>query len=130
VGCVDAHVASGAAVRHQRQRRGLSADDVMVDTPEIWQGLEREVIVVKHPLSGRRRLSAFTLEPGRFCVALSRHKVGCVIITRDGVGEALDAHSHNCADRALGSENAEWNGWRAHQRLWSELASRGRLVRS
>jgi hypothetical protein len=128
IGCVDPHVASGSVVRRHLQRRGMSTDDVMVDTPEIWQGLERRVMVVKHPLSGIRRLGEFTLEPGRFCVALSRHQVGCIVVTRDGVGEDLDAHSHNCADRALGAENAEWKGWRAHQRLWSELERRGRLL--
>lgn len=129
IGCADPHVASGAAIRRELQRRRLSPDEVMVDTPEIWQGLERPVMVVKHPLSGRSRLSAFDLEPGRWCVMLSRHQVACVVVGREGIGEALTAHQHDCSARPLGAENAEWLGWQAHVRFWEELERRQRIVR-
>jgi hypothetical protein len=126
---VDAHVASGAAVRRHLERRGVSTDEVMVDTPEIWQGLERPVMIAKHPLSGLRRFDEFSLEPGRFCVMLSRHQLACIVVGRDGVGEALERHSHDCAKRALGAENAEWAGWRAHSHIWGELERRECLIR-
>ena len=101
----------------------------MVDTPEIWQGLERPVMIAKHPLSGLRRFDEFSLEPGRFCVMLSRHQLGCIVVGRDGVGDALESHSHDCARRALGAENAEWAGWRAHSYVWNRLEQRGGLFR-
>jgi len=130
LGCIDPHVASGAAVRRQLRKRGISADELMVDTPEIWQGLERPIMVVKHTLSGLPRLSSFSLEPGRWCVMLSRHQLGCVIVGREGIGAALERHRHNCADRPMGVDNAEWAGWRAHVALWGSMERMGRIVRA
>jgi hypothetical protein len=129
VGCVDAHVASGAATRRQLRSRGLPPDEVMVDTPEIWQGLQRPIMIVKHPLSAEARLDEFSLEPGRMCVALSRHLLGCVVVARDGVGEVLNRHNHDCADVPLGAHDAEWAGWNAHHSIWTRLERLGRLVR-
>ncbi len=130
VGCVDSHVISGAATRRFLLESDIPVGDggIMVDTPEIWQGLERPVMVVKHPLSGTAKYDAFGFEPGRFCVMLSRHQIGCIIVGRQGVGERLDAHLHDCASRPLGAENAEWTGWNAHREVWVYLDSRGRLV--
>jgi hypothetical protein len=131
IGCVDSHVVSGAATRRFLLSEGLPVGDggVMVDTPEIWQGLERPVMVVKHPLSGAAKFDAFGFEPGRFCVMLSRHQVACFVVSRDGIGERLDAHLHDCASRPLESENAEWTGWNAHRAVWGFLEGNGRLVR-
>lgn len=65
LGCADAHVASGAAVRRELRAQKLPTEKLIVDTPELWQGLERPLMIVKHPLSGVPRLSGFSLEPGR-----------------------------------------------------------------
>jgi AAA domain len=129
IGYVDAHVASNAAVERSLRRRGISTE-VLATTPEIWQGLERPVMVMKHPLSGTGRFDRFSLEPGRLCVMTSRHQTACVIVGRDGVDRALAKHQHNCAERPSGAEDAEWTGWRAHDVFWSELEQKGRLVRA
>jgi AAA domain len=129
IGGIDTRVASGAAVRRALRLRGVSADMCKVDTPEIWQGQERPLIVVKHPLSGQGRIDSFALEPGRWCVMLSRHQLGCVIVGRDGIGETLAAHRHDCGARALGGANTEWNGWQAHRTIWERLEQEGRLIR-
>ncbi len=130
VGCVDPHVVSGAATRRCLLQLGMGVGEggVMVDTPEIWQGLERPIIIVKHPLSGAAKYDAFGFEPGRFCVQLSRHQVGCIVVSRGGIGQRLDAHLHDCASRPLGAENAEWDGWNAHREVWGFLEREGRLV--
>lgn len=128
VGGADAHVASGEAFRRELRRRSLGAA-TMVETPEIWQGLQREVMVVKHPLSGATRFDEFGLEPGRWCVMLSRHRRACVIVSRDGIGDLLDRHQHDCATRAMGVDNAAWEGWHAHSLLWRRLLELDRLVR-
>lgn len=86
-------------------------------------------MVVKHTLSGQRTIGEFALEPGRWCVMLSRHQLGCVIVGRDGVRETLDAHRHDCGARAIGAENDAWYGWQAHRSLWESLEQQGRLVR-
>lgn len=129
IGGADAHVASGEAFRRQLRRRALGPA-TMVETPEIWQGLERDIMVVKHPLSGATRFDEFGLEPGRWCVMLSRHRQACVIVCRDGIGELLDRHQHDCANRAMGATNFAWHGWRAHALLWQQLDEAGRLIRA
>lgn len=127
-GVVDPHVASCEHVR-SRLRRASIGGETMVETPEIWQGLQRPVMVAKHPLSGVPRLSQFELDPGRWCVMLSRHQLGCVIVTRDGVGEALEGHLHDSGERPGGAEDRIWQGWRAHLTLWRELKRLDRLIK-
>lgn len=129
IGCIDSHVASGAELTRQLQLEGFSPQEVLVYPPEIWQGNERPLMVIKHPLSGKEKLDSFALEPGRLCVALSRHQVACVLVGRDGVGKLLEAHSIDCGERAPGAENTEWHGWWAHQTLWNLLEEKNRLVR-
>jgi len=131
VGCVDMHVASGAALRRELLRRRVSVDastGVFVDTPEIWQGLQRPLMVVKYPLSGLSRIDQFALDPGRACVMLSGHQIGCVIVTRAGVEEALDEYQHDSGARATGAEDIAWTGRQAHGALWQELKRRGRII--
>ena len=42
--------------------------------------LEREAVVVLHPLAGYREAPAFATDPGRLCVALSRHRSHATVI--------------------------------------------------
>jgi hypothetical protein len=131
IGCVDAHVASGAALRRELLGMNISVDastGVLVETPEIWQGLQRPLMIVKHPLSGLRRIDQFALEPGRACVMVSRHQIGCVIVTRAGIAEALDDYQHDSGARPTGSEDTIWAGREAHWALWQELERRGRII--
>ena len=128
IGYIDAHVASNAEVTRRLRTRGFSPD-LTATTPEIWQGLQRPVMVTKHTLSGLSRLDPFALEPGRLSVMTSRHQLTNIIVSRDGVGSALEQHLHDCSERPSGSEDRTWNGWRAHQQLWSRLESAGRIVR-
>jgi hypothetical protein len=128
IGCVDPHRDSGTATRRALSARGIG-HELMVSTPEIWQGLQRPVMVARHPVLPGHRLSAFDLEPGRVCVQLSRHQLACVIVGRDGVGEALDAHQHDVSARATEAVDAEFVGWRAHSKLWSRLDRASRLTR-
>ena len=114
IGCADAHVASNAAVARNLRTLGLSSEDVIAETPEQWQGLQRALMVVKHPLSGKQRLEPFSLDPGRWCVMLSRHQAGCVIVARDGIDGTLRDHQHDCANRPMQAIDLEWIGWKAH----------------
>ena len=66
------------------------ADEITVDTPERWQGLERPIMVVVHPVSGVTEPTAFDLETGRLCVMASRHQVGLIIVTRDHLPSTLE----------------------------------------
>lgn len=66
--------------------------DVTVDTANRLQGREYDVVVVWHPLAGRRDASEFHLEAGRLCVLLSRHRHACIVVGRAGIGDLLDSH--------------------------------------
>lgn len=130
IGTIDAHVASGAAVRRSLRSYNVPTEACVVDTPELWQGQERPLMVVKHTLSGQHQIGKFGLEPGRWCVMLSRHQLGCVIVSRDGVGDVLAEHRHDCGTRPIGSVDAAWEGWRAHQAIWGQLEAQGRMLRT
>jgi AAA domain len=127
IGCIDSHVASGGNVRSNLRARGR--DLVRVDTPEIWQGAECPLTIIKHPLSGVLTPSEFDLDPGRYCVMLSRHQVGCIIVARENVTQAIGGYRHDCGKTVSGAEDRSWNGYNAHRIVWDELNTRGRLLR-
>jgi len=126
VGCIDPHVQSGGAVRDRL--RALNLSEVMVDTPEIWQGGQRPLMVIKHPLLHATRPDDFDLEAGRWCVMLSRHLHGCVIVGRQNVGSVLESYRHDCGRTASGAEDSTWRGYRAHAGVWDALSRRNRLI--
>lgn len=53
--------------------------DIYCETAERFQGLEREIIFVLHPLWDSENVE-FGLLPGKWCVMLSRHRVACIIV--------------------------------------------------
>lgn len=99
---------------------------VMVDTPERWQGLERPVMIVVHPLSGVVRPSAFDLETGRLCVMASRHLAGAIILTRDHVTETLES-SIPSATQPVGRPDVSGRGLFDNLELWSRLRKAGSI---
>jgi hypothetical protein len=128
IGIVDPHVASGEAVRRELEARQLLGGSPFVGTPEVWQGLERPLMVVRHPLNGVDPGSAFSLDPGRLCVCLSRHQFGCVIVARAEVERSLEAALPASGTRALGSPDRYWQGLRFQRHLWQALRRRGQIV--
>jgi hypothetical protein len=110
-------------------RKALGADfsDVSIDTPERWQGLERPIMIVVHPLSNVTDPSDFDLETGRLCVMASRHQVGLIVITRDHVGASLEEFIPQAA-QAPGQPDVVGRGHFAHARFWNSLAQDGRIV--
>jgi hypothetical protein len=106
---------------------GPLANDVRVDTPERWQGLERPVMIAVHPLSGVTDPSAFDLETGRLCVMASRHQAGFIVLTRDHVGETLRNYVPS-AGQAPGRPDVVGRGHDAHLRFWSQLEAAGSVV--
>ena len=110
-------------------RKALGADfsDVSIDTPERWQGLERPIMIVVHPLSNVTDPSDFDLETGRLCVMASRHQVGLIVISRDHVGTSLDEFIPQ-ASQAPGQPDVVGRGHFAHARFWNDLVEDQRLV--
>ncbi|WP_329243121.1 AAA domain-containing protein [Actinoallomurus sp. NBC_01490] len=68
------------------------AERITVDTANRLQGREYEVVIVAHPLSGRRDATTFHLDAGRLCVLTTRHRHACIVVSRAGITDLLDAH--------------------------------------
>ena len=127
IGCIDKHVQSGGKLRELLRASGH--DRAFVNTPEIWQGLQKPVTVVKHPLSGISRPGPFDLEPGRLCVMLSRHQHGTIMVGRENISYSINDYEHDCGQTACGAEDMTWRGYKAHSDLWKWLEKKKRLLR-
>lgn len=126
LGVSDAHVLSGQATRAALQEVGL--DGVAARTPELWQGQEVPIMVVKHPLSvGSAAPSEFDLDPGRFCVMLSRHLLGCIIVARESISASIEGYMHDSRSTPIGAKDKAWAGFRAHATVWRLLIERDRI---
>ena len=71
-------------VHQAAQTSALLADlgpDLLIGTANSLQGSERLAVVVVHPLTGAHEATPFNLDPGRTCVALSRHRAHATVIT-------------------------------------------------
>jgi hypothetical protein len=109
---------------------GPTLHDVHVETANRFQGLERKVILALHPLSGQRRPTEFSAAAGRMCVAVSRHRVACIMIGRDGVRETLDRLVPDDS-RYLGQiDDPFFDGWQAHSSFCAALENRDAVIRS
>ncbi|MFF7903624.1 AAA domain-containing protein [Streptomyces sp. NPDC007920] len=117
-----AHRDQADLVRTALARTGNpNAPGVAVDTANRLQGREFEVVIVVHPLSGRRDATAFHLEAGRLCVLASRHRQACIVVTREGIADLLD--SHPSTDPVHLSVPAKFpDGWEANQVMLAKLA--------
>jgi hypothetical protein len=127
VGVVVSHREQVSAVA---QALGPLADQVLVETANRFQGLERKVVFGIHPLSGVLHPSDFHLNPGRMCVMMSRHQVICFLLSRAGLGEALMSYMPD-DDRFLGQvDDPSYGGWRAHEAVWRRLENESRVIRA
>ena len=110
-------VLSGAGLNNT----GRDVTKVVADTANRLQGREFDVMIMLHPLSGRRDATAFHLEAGRLCVLASRHRHACVVVARAGIPELLDAHP-SAEPVHLGVPVKFPDGWEAHQSFMAHLA--------
>jgi hypothetical protein len=118
-----------AQVNTIRERLGSALNGVFVETAHRFQGLERPLMFVQHPLSGRADAGNFHLDAGLLCVLLSRHRVGCWIFGRQGIGRQLRKYAPR-GDRILGiNDDPEFRGWQASMNLMRHLEQRGRIYR-
>ena len=129
-----AHRDQAAAVRRALRERALAypvlrepenpeldVTRVVADTANRLQGREFDVLIMLHPLSGRRDATAFHLEAGRLCVLASRHRHACVVVARAGIPELLDVHP-SAEPVHLGVPVKFPDGWEAHQSFMAHLS--------
>lgn len=108
------------ALQGAQARTGLPVDGVVVDTANVLQGREFQIVVVWHPLSGRRDASQFHLDAGRLCVLLSRHRQACIVVSRGGIREQLTSHAPT-EPVWLGESAPLLDGWHAHLTVLDHL---------
>ncbi len=121
-----AHVSQ---VNRIRERLPLDLSEVFVETSDRFQGLERPVMLIYLPLSGRADASVFHLDAGRLCVMASRHRIVCFLVCRAGIEDLLLRYAPS-GDRVLGlDEDTEFNGWQAHLTIARRLRERDRIIR-
>lgn len=125
IGCIDPHVIAGGAISDRLRQCGRG--EIRVETVERWQGLQTPISIVRHPLSRAGRPTAFDLEAGRWCVSLSRHQIGCIIVGRESVTNVIREYVHGCDTVAAGAKDATWSGFRAHRTIWNALTDQGRI---
>lgn len=106
---------------------GTLGSRVSVDTPERWQGLQRPIMIVVHPLSSVIDPSDFDLETGRLCVMASRHQVALIVVTRDHVGKTLSSFIPEAA-QAPGQPDVVGRGHTAHSIFWNSLENQNRII--
>jgi hypothetical protein len=128
VGCIDPRVISGGAISDCLRHAGLG--EVRVETVEKWQGLQVPISIVRHPLSRVGMPQPFDLMAGRWCVALSRHQIGCIIVARASVEDVIDGYLHTCDTAPAGGRDMVWSGFESHRRILAELAREERLFRA
>jgi superfamily I DNA and/or RNA helicase len=107
-------------LQNTRTRTGLPVDEVIVNTANVLQGREFEIVVVWHPLSGRRDASQFHLDAGRLCVLLSRHRQACIVVSRGGIRDQLAGHAPT-EPVWLGEMAPVLDGWHAHLTVLDHL---------
>jgi len=105
---------------------GARAQQVPVDTPERWQGLQKPLMIAVHPMSGVVSPSSFDLDTGRLCVMASRHQAGLIVVSRDHVGETL-ANYVPAAEQAPGRPDRVGRGHDAHLKFWGSLVADERV---
>lgn len=109
-----------AALQRVWSSTGLPLDQVVVDTANVLQGREFEIVVVWHPLSGRSDASEFHLDAGRLCVLLSRHRQACIVVSRGGIRQQLSSHAPT-EPVWLGETAPVLDGWHAHLTVLDHL---------
>lgn len=87
------HVSQAGAVRALL----AGVPGVLVGTINALQGLERPAVVALHPMAGYRTAEPFAMDPGRMCVALSRHRAHLTMITDPASDGVLDAGGDDTA---------------------------------
>lgn len=127
IGLCATHHVMNAQMAMAAQKYGRKLQEMSIDTPERWQGLERKVMVIVHPLSGVVNPSAFDLETGRLCVMASRHQISLVVVTRDHLQQTLADHMP-VAGQAVGRPDVSGRGHHQNTIFWNTLVQHDRIV--
>lgn len=119
VGVAVSHRDQVSHLRARLDSRGHSA--VKVETANRLQGLEFDVVVAVHPLTGLAEPDAFHLDPGRMCVMLTRHRHACVVIGREGDPDLLNGIPPSTPAYLGWDPDPTLDGWSAQRLVYDTL---------
>jgi hypothetical protein len=120
IAVVTAHNDQVHAVRYALAKAGQDPDQLVVSTANKIQGREYDVVLVWHPLAGRRDATVFHLEAGRMCVMLSRHRHACIVVGRAGADRLLEEFPDS--DPIFLDEPEKFpDGWEANHKVLKHL---------
>jgi hypothetical protein len=106
----------------------LGHPDVHVRTFNKAQGLEFAVSVLWHPLSGIEEASEFTLDLGRLCVGVSRHRQAAILVGQSGLRAHLEDPPLSPEAPWPGERDRFLAGWLAHSQVLGHLDTIGATV--
>ena len=106
-----------------RAALGAELAGVFVETANRWQGLERDVVIGLHPLSGQTTPTGFAMDAGRLCVMVSRHRVAAMLVGRPGLAAAAAAGQGGMKRRFGDDRDPARMGWRAHSVLLGRVGA-------
>lgn len=106
-------------VKHLLQSAGFN--DVVVDTANRLQGLEFDVVLCWHPLSGLLEADKFHAEAGRMCVLATRHRHACIVVGRQGDRELVERLSPSEPAWPGDDSDEVLRGWEAHRAFFGVL---------
>ncbi len=120
IAVIAAHNDQVQAVRYALHQAGQDPEQIVVSTANKIQGREYDVVLVWHPLAGRRDATAFHLEAGRMCVMLSRHRHACIVVGRAGAARLL-AEFPDSDPIFLDEPEKFPDGWEANHKVLQHL---------
>jgi hypothetical protein len=126
IGIVCAHIEQVTLV--QAALRAAELTDIECETANRWQGEERALTLVWHPLTGKSVAGPFACDPGRWCVALTRHQGACIVVQREGVEDALGLADPGDPPPLGLDQDPVWDGVRAHASVLESLRVDDRVV--
>ncbi|MEC7987253.1 MAG: hypothetical protein VX278_18935 [Myxococcota bacterium] len=109
IGIACSNVIDVSYLQNQLSRR---YPGTLIETFHRFQGLERPVMLIVHPLSGQATPSPEAMETGLLCVGLSRHRNLCLVFAREGLGKALDntpRFGESCMNEYRSAHSHNWN---------------------
>jgi hypothetical protein len=119
-------IAVGVSHNDQKDQLRAALDnagrgDVVVDTANKLQGLEYDVVVAWHPLSGLPEADEFHLDAGRLCVLLTRHRHACILVGRAGDRTLLEGVPPKSPSYIGSDQEPFLDGWAVHEEVFAAL---------